>query len=182
MIRTVDAQTLGPLLVFGAFAASDAALRLLEAYPGFAFTWYLNFELFYTFEAARLRHSPLGPLFGSYGLLASGAGIAAVILARAAKARFMIAFLANVSFAVVIALLYCRVCDPTGRSGLAWSSLREDRLAEIALGLVLLGSAFAAFVASHLSFVAAVLRERSERDRLGFGLGAGRAPAIASTC
>lgn len=184
MIRTLDAQALGPILVFGAFAASDTAMRLLEAYPGSALAWYLNFDLFYTFETARLQHAPLGPLFGPHGLLASCVVIATVVLAQAAGARFVLAFLANLSFAAVIALMHCRFCGPAGRSGAVWSSLWEDRQAEAALGLLLLGAAFTAFMASHVRFIAAVMRERGERraGTLGYSFGAGHGPAIAATC
>ena len=159
----LDAQTGGALAVIGAFAASEAAPRLLDAYPGSAFAWYLNLELFRPFAFARAEISPLSVLFGPTGLFIDLALLGLILVFRMARFRFGVAFFANLSFGIAMALAHAWL---RGAGAPKTASLVEIGARPVSEGLLvgtLLAASFAAFAISHLSFVIAVGLSRGER-------------------
>ncbi len=163
MTRTLNLQTCGSLVVIATFMASEAGARLLSVYPNSPFAWYVNLEVFRAFECARAEMSPLRHLFGPASLFVAFAVFIAALVARAAKHRFGVALLANLSFVFTISL------------ALTWaggaSSYRAASLAPLPfgsgydgmlLGLMLIVS-FLAFAVSHAAFIAVIVAQRSAR-------------------
>lgn len=164
MARAINLQTFGAVIVLLAFVAAELAVRFLAASPGSPLAWSLNMGLFRVFEQARAEPSPLRFLFGPASLAVALAALGFVLAARLLRLRLAVAFAANLSFGFAVALAHAglglgRGAQPATAS-LAPATLTADGFA---LPALLLGISFAAFAASHASFLSAIMSERLGR-------------------
>lgn len=162
MKLSVAMQTCGSLVVFGAFAASEAAAWCLDAWPGSATAWYLNLEIFRPFEAARAAPSPLRHLFGPSALGIDMVLLTLVLTVSAVRHRLGIAVFANLAFIAAAMLSYAWWRAPAAQIGAAGSAFPVPRHVSASepdiLMLVLLAASFAAFAYSHVGFALAIRR------------------------
>lgn len=163
MPRTVDIQFFGSAIVVAAFAAAEGAVRLLDAFPGSPFAWYLNLRVFGLFEVARTNGSALQPLFHPASLEVALALLVILVLAWIWRLRFGLALAANLSFVATLFLADLALRGP-------WVETRSVSLYAVTIlpagdGITLAALVLAsstAFLASHVSFLRAVMRERFE--------------------
>lgn len=155
-------QTCGSIVVFGAFGASEAAARFLDACPGSALAWYLNLELFRPFEAARAAASPLRYLFGPSALTLDLSLLVLILAMGAMRYRFGVAVFANLAFVAAAMLSYVWLCVPATPLSAAIMPIDVSRHLTTSdpdlLILGLLSASFAAFAYSHVGFVIAIRR------------------------
>lgn len=158
-MHALNAQTLGSVAVIAAFAAAELAAHLLALHPASALLWYLNLEVFGDFERARAAHSPLRFLFGPAALPGALALLALALLARLRRHHLGVAAIANLSFAAAVALLLL-AGESSGPLASAGDAVVIAHRLDRPLPLVLALGAFAAFAASHASFIGRVVAER----------------------
>ncbi len=161
MQRSLTCQTLGSLTIVGLFALSEAGCRLLAAYPGSAFAWFLNIHVFRVFEHARIAASPLRMLFHPNALAVSILVLGAIVAARWAGQRFVVAAFANVSFAVAVALAYTAWMGTRTSRSVSLPGLALEQGLDTLMVVVMLAASSVAALVSHLSFLGAI------RDTLG---------------
>lgn len=165
-MRDLDAQTLGSLIVIAAFASAEIASQMLAIYPGSAWLWYLNLEIFSNFEHARVANSPLHHLFGPASLACWGAVFCATLLARLKKFRFGVSAIANICFACVVGLAL-----PSSQGKFASNDLGiktvilPESASQVLLSVIFIVS-FSAFIASHICFIRQVANTSSDTNRL----------------
>jgi len=151
-------QTAGSLLVIGAFAAAEASAWALSAWPGSAWLWYLDLELFRPFELARAEGSPLRILFGPASLSLAAALAAVTLLAR--RWHLGSALIANLCFVGTLALVYGWL-DGTGslKAASLGAVIVRPRV-DLVLVLLMSAASFAGCVLSHASFARRIGRDR----------------------
>ncbi|WP_375461860.1 hypothetical protein [uncultured Enterovirga sp.] len=149
------------MTVVGLFALSEAGCRLLATYPGSAFAWYLNIHVFRVFEQARIAASPLKTLFHPNALAISIVILGAIVVARWAEQRFVVAAFANVSFVGAVALAYTAWMGTRTSRSVSLPGFALDEGLDTIMVIVMLAASSVAALVSHLSFLGAI------RDTLG---------------
>ena len=170
MTKALDLQTCGSCVVIGAFAGSETAASVLEAYPGSPLAWYVNLRIFRIFEMARVETSPLHVLFQPHSLVAALVALGLVVLVRIVRFRLAVALFANLSFVAALALAHAwSRGGPPARTASLDLVLREQG-SDLALVAIVLAAATVAFVTSHLCFLDAISSEgRDQRRSAGTG-------------
>jgi hypothetical protein len=141
-------QLVGPLVLFWAVGAAEAASHALASAPTSALLWYLNLELFSIFRKSGAFLDQHGSVpFAQLLLVAVLALLAVIGLVR--RAALAVAIASNLSFVYAGLLLY---------SWHHWNSLGQVRAASLAPVQVPAGSTLYLFVslllASFVSFAA----------------------------
>lgn len=161
MTRMLDAQTFGSFVVIGCFVAAEAAARCLNAYPSSDFAWYLNIEVFRSFEAARVAASPLNCLFGPHTLALATVLLFVTAIVRTMRLLFAVALMANLSFVVATSLAYTALSQ---RSGTQFASIVINNVSarpDVLLMLLMLASSLLSFGISHIVFLQTIHADRS---------------------
>lgn len=165
-MRALNLQTCGSLAVIVAFMASEAGADLLSAYPNSRFAWYLNLEVFHAFECARLEISPLRHFFGPTSL-SMGLLVFVVALAlRAARDRFGVALVANLSFLFTILLANTWLENKPKIAAVSLTRIPLMDHSGLMLVSLMLCASFLAFAVSHGSFIVEVMSQRRDGARL----------------
>ena len=161
MARSLNIQAFGAVLVLVSFICAESAAWYLIACPSSSLAWYLNLGPFHIFETARGSASALRYLFTPNSLLVAVAVLLVVLLAWLFHIRLLVALAANLSFAFVAALVDSALrMRPTSSVEFLPSTvalfLNPDFAAVL---IILLIASLTSCVASHISFIAAILSE-----------------------
>ena len=136
MQRLVRLQLVGPLVLFCAISAAEAASHALASDPSSALLWYLNLELFSVFRKSGAFLDQYGSApFAQLLFVAFLAGLVVIGLAR--RSILPVAIASNLSFVYAGFLLY---------TWHHWNNLGQVRAASLAPVQVPAGSAFYLFV------------------------------------
>ena len=157
MERSLNIQTFGAVVVLATFLSAEAAAWYLISCPTHSLAWYLNLGPFHIFEMARGGPSALRYLFTPFSLPVTFVTLVFVLVARRLQFRLMVALASNLSFAFAIALVDAVLRDKRVPLESLFDAFAKQDFA-VALGLMLMAS-FVGCVASHTSFIAAVLLE-----------------------
>lgn len=157
MDRLARIQLIGPLALFAAIGAAEAAALALAHAPSSSWLWYLNLDLFSVFRKSRLIIEdacgfPLAQLFAVAIPLAALTCIGLLI-----RRNIMVAIASNLSFVYVGFLIYSwhhwqRVGSVKSAS-LAW--VQAPLTSHLYLFVVLLSFCFISFVATHVVYLRA---------------------------
>jgi hypothetical protein len=106
---------IGPLVVFAALAAAEAAAAGLAQWPSSEMLWYLNLEVFgflqQTHYAVDVWPAPCAQL-----LLIGTPILATAILGQLAGLRLLLAIASNLSFVFAGLTVYCNALAPSAQA------------------------------------------------------------------
>lgn len=161
MARILMAQTLGSALVPGCLVLSEAAGRLLDAFPSSATAWYLVLAVFAPLEQVRAVPSPLATVLDRAALTEFLIVLLLIGAVQTVRFRFGVAVLAHLAFAASLSVARAWVMDPHGSVAPGLLLVREA--SGTALVAILLTASGLACALSHVGFILAILRGQPRR-------------------
>jgi hypothetical protein len=154
MNRLRTLQFVGPVALFAAVLAAEAAAYALARYPSSEWLWYLNLTWFSMFQTA---HYTLKGYLGvdcEQFLCIAVPLLVAAIAGLALKRPLPLAISSNVSFVYIGFVLYtwCRSKGYTEQASLSVDFVRSSN-PDLILLAVLAGLSLISFVVSHIAFI-----------------------------
>jgi hypothetical protein len=155
MARSLTAQTLGSALVPGAVLLSQAALRILDAFPSSATAWYLHLAVFAPLQQVRAAPSPLALLLDRAGTAEFVLLLLLIGAVRIVRFRLGVALLTHLAFAASLLVARAWMMDLHGSVAPGLLLVREG--SGTALVALLLAGTGLACILGHLSFIHDIL-------------------------
>jgi hypothetical protein len=150
-------QLVGPLVLFAAVLAAEAAAYALAFAPSSGFLWYLNLEVFNLFRKSRIALSDYCSLPFAQVLVVAGpmalVGMAGVIF----RNNLCVAISSNLSFVFAAFLAYSwNVWNTQGQVTASLVSVHVPTGSTFYLFIVLAVASFGSFAISHIAYFSAI--------------------------
>jgi hypothetical protein len=180
MARLAKLQLIGPLVLFCAVLAAEGAAYALARSPASEFLWYINLEVFGSFQRT---HYALSHLLDVDYLQLIGVALPVLSLALVgylARRQLLLAISSNLSFVYAAFIAYSwRGSMPAPRAA-SLGIMAVPSRPDFYLFVVLLGASLLSFVISHAIYLAAV-RARASSDPRVLGSRGPSAPDLSRT-